>query len=121
MIPTPHLIFQWETRYPWIERIESVEFSYDLEDVGTSPSGFDIVYAPDETYERKLFDTKVHTDAGITGEYIGSNSSNTAQINMIADYLVGKNSFKREKHWSELKRALRKYDRMGVGPLDIAL
>lgn len=40
---------------------------------------------------------------------------------MIADYLIGKDPLKREKHWSELKRALRKFDGMGIGPLDIAL
>ena len=44
-----------------------------------------------------------------------------AELNMVADHLIGKNPLKREKHWSEVKRALRKYDRMGIGPIDIAL
>jgi L-alanine-DL-glutamate epimerase-like enolase superfamily enzyme len=44
-----------------------------------------------------------------------------AQINQFADYLVGKNPLERERHWSEIKRGLRKYDRMGMGPIDIAL
>jgi len=35
--------------------------------------------------------------------------------------LIGKNPLKRERHWSEIKRVLRKYDRMGIGPIDIAL
>ena len=43
------------------------------------------------------------------------------QIHTVTEYLVGCNPLRRKQHWSELKRALRKYDRMGIGPLDIAL
>jgi len=106
---------------PTITRIESTEFSYPLEDVGQNPDGFSLVYDPGETTHRKLFGLQIHTDTGITGEYVGGNSPAAAQINTFADYLVGKDPLKREKHWSEIKRALRKYDRMGMGPIDIAL
>ncbi|MFC6907228.1 mandelate racemase family protein [Halalkalicoccus tibetensis] len=106
---------------PTITRIESVEFTYPLEDIGTDEAGFNLVYEPGATTERKLFGLKIHTDTGITGEYVGGNSPAAAQINMFSDYLVGKNPLEREKHWSEIKRALRKYDRMGMGPVDIAL
>lgn len=106
---------------PQITRIESTEFSYSLEDVGTDHNGFNLVYEPGATTERKLFALKIHTDEGITGEYVGGNSPGAAQINMFADYLIGKNPLEREKHWSEIKRGLRKYDRMGIGPIDIAL
>jgi L-alanine-DL-glutamate epimerase-like enolase superfamily enzyme len=104
-----------------ITRIESVEFKYDIPDVGTDKHEFNLVYDPGETTARKLFALRVHTDAGITGEYVGGNSPGAAQINTFADYLVGKNPLRRERHWSEIKRALRKYDRMGIGPVDIAL
>ncbi|GGM63391.1 L-alanine-DL-glutamate epimerase-like enolase superfamily enzyme [Halarchaeum rubridurum] len=106
---------------PQITRIESTEFAYDLADVGTDEHGFNLVYEPGETTTRKLFALRIHTDAGVTGEYVGGNSPAAAQINTFADYLVGKNPLEREKHWSEIKRALRKYDRMGMGPIDIAL
>jgi len=106
---------------PEISRIESIEFSYPLDDVGTDENGFNLVYEPGTTTERKLFALRVETDVGITGEYVGGNSPGAAQYNTVADYLVGKNPLARERHWSELKRALRKYDRMGMGPLDIAL
>ncbi|WP_042662170.1 enolase C-terminal domain-like protein [Haloferax sp. ATB1] len=106
---------------PTITKIESTEFSYTLDDVGTDGHGFNLVYAPGETTERKLFALQIHTDEGITGEYIGGNSPGAAQINTFANYLVGKNPLERERHWSEVKRALRKYDRMGIGPVDIAL
>jgi L-alanine-DL-glutamate epimerase-like enolase superfamily enzyme len=106
---------------PEITRIDSREFKYELSDVGTDHNGFNLVYAPGETTTRKLFATRIFTDTGITGEYVGGNSPGAAQINMFADYLIGKNPLHREKHWSEVKRALRKYDRMGMGPIDIAL
>jgi L-alanine-DL-glutamate epimerase-like enolase superfamily enzyme len=106
---------------PEITSIESTEFSYELEDVGTDQHGFNLVYDPGETTERKLFGIKIYTDTGITGEYVGGNSPAAAQYNIIANYLIGKNPLEREKHWSEVKRALRKYDRMGMGPIDIAL
>jgi L-alanine-DL-glutamate epimerase-like enolase superfamily enzyme len=106
---------------PEITKIESTEFSYPLEDVGTDGNGFNLQYEPGTTTERKLFGLKIHTDEGITGEYVGSNSPAFAQINTFADYLIGKNPLHRERHWSEIKRGLRKYDRMGIGPIDIAL
>jgi len=106
---------------PTITKIESTEFEYPLEDVGMDNHGFNIVYDPGETTYRKLFALQIHTDEGITGEYIGGNSPGAAQVNMFADYLIGKDPLKREQHWSEIKRALRKYDRMGMGPIDIAL
>ncbi|HET7323112.1 MAG TPA: enolase C-terminal domain-like protein [Halococcus sp.] len=106
---------------PTITSIEMVEFAFPLEDVGSSPNGFSLVYEPGTTTERKLFGIRVDTDTGITGEYVGGNSPGAAEINMFAQYLVGKNPLDREKHWSEIKRALRKYDRMGIGPVDIAL
>ncbi|MFC4360350.1 mandelate racemase family protein [Halobium salinum] len=106
---------------PEITRIESTEFEYPLEDVGTDEHGFNLVYAPGETTTRKLFALQIHTDEGITGEYVGGNSPAAAQINTFADYLIGRNPLHRERHWSEIKRALRKYDRMGMGPVDIAL
>ena len=106
---------------PEITRIETTEFSYPLEDVGTDEHGFNLVYEPGTTTQRKLFGMQIHTDVGIIGEYVGENSPAFAQINTVADYLVGKNALARERHWSEMNRALRKYDQMGLGPLDIAL
>ena len=106
---------------PTIETIESFEFEYPREDVGTDGHGFNLVYEPGATTMRRLYAIRVNTDVGITGEYVGSNSPGAAQINTFASYLVGKNPLHRERHWSEVKRALRKYDRMGIGPVDIAL
>jgi L-alanine-DL-glutamate epimerase-like enolase superfamily enzyme len=104
-----------------ITRVESIEFSYELPDRGYTPGGFSLVYEPGGVVERSLFGLRIHTDGGVTGEYVGGSSPAAAQINTFADYLVGADPFARERHWSEVKRALRKYDRMGIGPVDIAL
>lgn len=106
---------------PQITRIESIEFAYPLVDVGTDDNGFNLIYEPGTTTERKLFAVRIETDDGITGAYVGGNSPAAAQYNTVAEYLIGKSALKRERHWSEIKRALRKYDRMGIGPIDIAL
>jgi L-alanine-DL-glutamate epimerase-like enolase superfamily enzyme len=106
---------------PTITRIENVEFSYPIEDVGTGANGFDPMYEPGNRMDRKRFALRIHTDEGVAGEYVGGNSPAAAQINTFADYLLGKNPLKRERHWSEINRGLRKYDRMGLGPVDIAL
>ena len=103
-----------------ISRIESTEFSYPIEDVG-SDAGYNLVYEPGATTERKLFGLRIETDEGVTGEFVGGNSPAFAQINTLADNLIGRNPLRRERLWSEMKRALRKYDRMGIGPVDIAL
>ncbi|GAB6862904.1 enolase C-terminal domain-like protein [Haloplanus litoreus] len=106
---------------PTITRIESIEFEYPLEDVGTDENGFNLVYDPGATTMRRLFGLRIETDAGVTGEYVGGNSPAFAQINQFADYLIGQNPLERERHWSEIRRGLRNYDQMGIGPVDIAL
>ncbi|WP_273835206.1 enolase C-terminal domain-like protein [Halococcus sp. PRR34] len=103
-----------------ITRIETMEFAYPLEDVG-SDEGFNLAYEPGTTTERRLFAIEIHTDGDVTGRFVGGNSPAFAQIHEVADYLIGKDPLRRERHWSEMKRALRKYDRMGIGPVDIAL
>jgi L-alanine-DL-glutamate epimerase-like enolase superfamily enzyme len=106
---------------PEITRIESIEFAYELEDRGFDENEFNIIYEGGNTISRRLFGIRVETDVGITGEYVGGTSPGAAQYNMFNDYLIGRNPLKRERHWSEIKRSLRKYDRMGMGPIDIAL
>ena len=106
---------------PTITRIEVVEFSYPLPDVGTDDHGFNLVYSPGSTLTSSKLALRVETDASVTGEYVLSTSTSPGQIHTYADYLIGRDALARERHWSEIKRGLRKYDRMGIGPLDIAL
>ncbi|MXV60550.1 mandelate racemase [Natronorubrum sp. JWXQ-INN-674] len=106
---------------PEITSVEIIEFSYPIEDVSTDGNGFNLMYEPGSTLESSTLALKIHTNTDITGEYVLVTSTAPDQISSYADYLVGKNPLKRERHWSEIKRGLRKYDRMGIGPVDIAL
>ena len=56
----------------------------------------------------------------ITGEFAGGDGPSYAQLGSVAHYLLGKNALERERLWNDIKRAMRKVDRMGMGPLDIA-
>lgn len=106
---------------PTITRIEIREFEYPLENIGTDENEFNLVYEPGSTLEANQLAFKIHTDVDVTGEYVLVTSIPSDQFETYADYLIGKNPLKRERHWSEIERALRNYDRMGIGPLDIAL
>jgi len=108
---------------PKITRIEAKTFSLEIEDF-TSEDGLNTIYNPGKSIEKTFLVVKVCTNTGVNGEYIADNvpaSLYLSQIDAVADYLIGKNPLNRERHWSNIKRALRKYDRMGLAPLDIAL
>lgn len=84
-------------------------------------NGFNIVYKSDSKMKRTGFVLQIHTDAGITGEFAGGAASDYVQMEMFVNYLIGRNPLQRELIYNDVKRALRKYDRMSMGPVDIAL
>lgn len=104
---------------PSITQIEAVEFTYSLDDVDRQ--GRKLVYLPGSTAERSTYATRIKTDVGVTGTYVGGTSMGFNQFDVIADILIGRNPHERERIWAEAKQALRKYDRVWVGPVDVAL
>ncbi len=106
---------------PKITEIETVSFTYPLDDVGMDHTAGKLVYSPGETYERTAHGVRIDTDTGVRGEYIGATGVGLAQIDLCAEYLLGRDPLKREKHWNAMRQILRKYDQMGVGPVDVAL
>jgi L-alanine-DL-glutamate epimerase-like enolase superfamily enzyme len=105
---------------PVITGIEVSEFAFPLQDMGVDYNGFNIVYEGGSTITRKIAVLQVHTDAGITGEFIDE-MGQVATLSMVADYLIGRNALERERIYQDLKRALRQMARIGVASLDIAL
>ncbi|MDQ4138610.1 MAG: mandelate racemase [Actinomycetota bacterium] len=70
------------------------------------------------------FVLEITTDQGVTGEYTwttGINGHAADHIRSVAAWLIGQNPFERERIWNELRRVWRKYDQLGLGPLDVAL
>jgi L-alanine-DL-glutamate epimerase-like enolase superfamily enzyme len=108
-------------RCPRITRIRVPQFSYDVPDLGADGNTFNQVYAPGARMAQSGYVLAIETDAGITGEYVGGNRASYAQLGMFAGYLLGKDALERERIYNDLKRGLRKHDRMGIGPVDIAL
>ena len=106
---------------PKITRVEVFQYAYDVPDMGTDYNGFNSVYEAGSTAHNTGYVIKIDTDAGISGEYAGGMSSTYAQVGRVASYLIGRNALQRELIYNDLKRAMRKDDRMGIGSIDIAL
>ncbi len=104
-----------------ITRLTVHQYGWDLTDLGYDHNGFNLVYEPGNRLRMTGYVFTIETDAGITGEYVGGNDVSYAQVGMVAQYLLGKDPLQRERIYNDLKRALRKHDRFGLGPIDIAL
>lgn len=104
-----------------ITRIEVHEFKFPLHDVTKDYNGFNLVYKKGSTQTGTTYAMKVETNEGVTGEYVGGDSPSFAEFNMFANYLIGRDPIQRELIFNDVKRALRKFDKMGMGPIDIAL
>ncbi|HVX80152.1 MAG TPA: enolase C-terminal domain-like protein [Devosiaceae bacterium] len=104
-----------------IKRLTVRQYGWTARELGFDYNGFNHVYLKGSTVPQSGYVFTIETEAGITGEYIGGNSVSYAQVGMVAQYLIGKNALERELIWNDLKRALRKQDRFGMGPIDIAL
>ena len=104
-----------------ITRLTVHQYRWTLPDLGVDYNGFNQVYHAGSQFQALGYVFTIETDAGITGEYVGGNSVSYAQVAMVAHYLIGKNALERELIYNDLKRALRKHDRFGIGPIDIAL
>ena len=98
-----------------ITRVETVRVAYEIDDIGTDENGFQLQYEPGNALEHETSILRIHTDAGVVGEAFGSASPR------VADYLLGKNPLDRERHWSELRHALRHSDATVLRGVDVAL
>jgi L-alanine-DL-glutamate epimerase-like enolase superfamily enzyme len=108
-------------KQPRITRLEVHQYGWELSDVGRDYNGFNMVYEAGSKLQFKGFVFRVETDAGVAGEYAGGDASTYAQVGMVANYRIGQNPLERERIYNDVKRALRKHDRFGLAPIDIAL
>lgn len=108
-------------RHPRITRVTVHQYAFELDDVGADYNGFNMVYLKGSKLRPKGYVITIETDVGVTGEWAGGTAEAYAQVGTIAHYLIGKNPLERELIYNDLKRALRKNDRFGIAPIDIAL
>lgn len=104
-----------------IKSIDVFEFSYPIQNIATDDNGFDSVYRPNHMGSGSTLAVRIETNNGVVGQYVGGASVMLSQIDMIAPKMIGQNAFHRNHFYEEFKRALRKFDKCGVGPLDNAL
>lgn len=104
-----------------ITKIEVHEFTFEMIDVGKDYNGFNLIYEKGGRQTGTSYAMKVHTNEGVVGEYVGGDSPGFAEFNMFAGYLIGRDPTQRELIYNDVKRAMRKFDKMGMGAIDIAL
>ncbi len=104
-----------------ITHVSIHEYTKEVNELGRDYNGFNSVYEAGAHGRTRSYVLTIETDAGITGEYAGGDAASYAQVGMFAPYLIGRNPLERELIYNDVKRALRKHDRMGIGPVDIAL
>ena len=109
------------TRSLRITRIELHKYAYEVENLGVDYNGFNSVYQAGARARMTGHILTISTDEGVTGEYAGGMDTGYGQLPKAAKYLLGRNPLQRELIYNDLKRALRKEDRLGMGPIDIAL
>ena len=95
-----------------ITKIEVLEFNCEL----GRPSMGD-----GSGYWRILGGIRIHTNLGITGEYVGRHPSEYAGLRHYASNLMGLNPLEREKIYTISKLATRQIGFLSMGVLDIAL
>ncbi len=106
---------------PIITAIEIVQWQTELRDVQPEPTIGIPQYSPGSVIKRANHALRVHTDVGITGEYIGGSALDYTAIAGFARVLLGRNALQRENIYNDLKQAMRQSGRMGTGVMDIAL
>jgi L-alanine-DL-glutamate epimerase-like enolase superfamily enzyme len=104
-----------------ITRVSVLRYTWQIPDLGLDYNGFNHVYQAGACLDHSGYVLTIGTDAGIVGEYVGGFGASYAQVPMFANYLLGRDPLQREQIYNDLKRGLRKQDRMGIGPVDIAL
>ena len=107
-----------------ISRVQIHEFTYEAAEVGMDAGGFDLVYVPGSRQRITKAALVIETADGARGEYVGGWGATPmalAQTIMLAPHLLGRDPTQRELIYDEFKRALRQYDHMGHGLLDICL
>ncbi len=106
---------------PVITKVEVNEFTFDLENVGSDGTINIPVYQPGATLTTGRMALRVHTDAGITGEYIGGSKTEYSAIPMFISATLGRSALAREAIYNDAKQALRQHARMGMSQVDMAL
>ena len=107
---------------PIIQKISLTRYQFPVENVGKDLSfAMGAFYQPGGRGTRVALGIRIYTDIGVTGEYMSTAPGTVEQIQAFGPYLIGRSALERERFYNQAKSLLRKQDRMGIGPVDIAL
>lgn len=106
-----------------ITKVELIIFKGEVKDLELDFTGFNWVYNKGSVINVLNYIFRIHTNIGIIGEYYDEllPGSPEQRFTEVADYLIGKDPFQREKIYNDLKRGLRHSDRTGIHYVDVAL
>ena len=115
-------------RHDKISKVVLTAYRFEVENLGLGAhSGLGVSnyeYIKGSKLPVKRLVVQIQSQEGLTGEFAvswGSTDATFGQMCMAAPHLLGRDPETREEIYDDLKRDLRAYDRMGTGPLDIAL
>ncbi len=108
------------TKGPVITGIDVHEFKFEVRNMERTGRGAAQYVAGGKSHITNVA-LVVHTDVGITGEYINSRITDADAIRLLADIVIGQDALEREYLYAETKRATQQVGRLGVGLIDIAL
>ena len=114
-----HQLGDFMSSSPIIRDIRLSRYRFPFDDIGTDLIGQ--FYQPGNKGSRSVLGIRINTDAGVTGEYMSIAPGTFEQIQSFAPFLLGKDATHREFIYNQAKTILRKQDKMGIGPIDIAL
>ena len=107
---------------PIIQKISLTRYRFPVKNIGKDLSfAMGHFYQPGAIGTRVALGIRIYTDVGVTGEYMSSAPGTVEQIQAFGPYLIGRSALERERFYNQAKSLLRKQDRMGIGPVDIAL
>ena len=109
---------------PLITRVELSSFTIRVPHIGTDRAGAGVRYQPGDGDEQLRLALRVHTDAGIAGEYVpprGRVKVVMSAAAFLAHKLIGQRALERERIYRSLRLATKHVGEIGIGALDIAL
>ncbi|NKC10916.1 MAG: mandelate racemase/muconate lactonizing protein [Gammaproteobacteria bacterium] len=109
---------------PIVTKIELIMFEITVPNTATDRAGMGVSYRPGPGMPMQRFAVRIHTDAGLTGEYVPVRAR--AKVIMAASEalaygLIGQPALERERHYQRMRRATKHVGEVGIGALDIAL
>lgn len=105
--------------FPTVKTITLNRYKFPLDNMTAHTLSW--IYEPGSKSIVNSVSIKIDTDLGISGEYFSIAPGTYDQMRSIAPILIGKNGLDREYFYNQAKVMLRKQDKMGIGPIDIAL